>query len=413
MPKYFFRYPDTRQRSEFLQQFAEPSATAAFSPPNNDQLPIADLTPEGAALQAASGVEVFDDIEFHIDTGTPALATLPLNATLAQVMQQVGAPGAWNLTRGEGATIVVVDKGVADAPEFAQKHSPLSFSLDSSNPWDSAFGHGAMCASIAAGTNAAGGRYNGVAPAASILSVRVQSVLASEVYPAYTQLLNLRNQGSLLGPVVVNNSFGVQSCVPTATPADHPFFQILQDLAGAGMAPVFSAGNLHADGLCGNPPAACGPNTIWSANSLDSVLCVGAVDWNNSNQTLPHANSSRGPGQFSTAPGKPDCVAPTYGEVLQKGGYASSLWWGTSAAAPVVSGLLGLVFSRSLNLGVALTVREAFDIVLRTCRSLPAPHTCVGAGLVDCLAAVNAVGTGDNAPPTPARAGADPDLSAG
>jgi serine protease AprX len=404
MPKYFLRYRDPQKKGEFLQGLGGVAAAGSFLPEHDDQVLIADLAPESVALQSAAGAEIFDDIKFDFNAGAPVPATLPLNATLAQVMQQVGAPAAWKVTRGEGVTVIIVDQGVADAPEFAKKHSPLSFSLDGSSPWDSNLGHGAMCASIAAGTTAAGGRYNGAAPAASILSVRVVSLAASGVYPAYSQLLKLRSQGSLLGPVVINNSFGLQACLPPTTSSDHPFFQIIQDLAAAGIASVFSAGNLHADRLCGKPPTDCGPTTIWSANSLDSVLCVGAVDWNNSNQTLPHANSSRGPGQFSTAPGKPDCVAPTYGEVLRKGGYASDLWWGTSAAAPVVTGLLALIFSRSLSLGVALTVSDAFDIVRHTCRPLPAPYNCVGNGLVDCLAAVNAVGTGNINGLTPTNA---------
>src|SRR5450432_373504 len=142
MPKYFLRYRDPQKKGEFLQGLGGVAAAGSFLPEHDDQVLIADLAPESVALQSAAGAEIFDDIKFDFNAGAPVPATLPLNATLAQVKQQVGAPAAWKVTRGEGVTVIIVDQGVADAPEFAKKHSPLSFSLDGSSPWDSNLGHG-------------------------------------------------------------------------------------------------------------------------------------------------------------------------------------------------------------------------------------------------------------------------------
>ena len=393
MPRHFLRFETAEHRRRFVG--SQDRATVRHESRHDERLVIAELEQSRAEEHRAAGVQVFKDIHFvKTDGGAPAPGdqALPPNATLAQVVQQVRAPSAWGITRGQGVTVAILDTGVVDAPEFAQKHSPLSFSTDPTlNPWDSDDGHGVMCASIAAGTAAAGGRYDGVAPAAMVLSARAGGYDASDMYPMYDQLLQLRNSHALLGPVVLNNSYGMAVCQPPGDPPDHPFFQIIAAAGQAGMASVFAAGDWHATQLCHNSPSQCTPNTIWSANSLDAVLSVGAVDWNNSNQVLPHGNSSRGPGELAIAFPKPDCVAPTYGEVLRWHEYQSRPWWGTSASAPVVVGLLALVFSRSLQLGKQIPIPAAFDLVRQTCHRLPAAATCVGNGLVDCLTAVGAV----------------------
>jgi len=154
---------------------------------------------------------------------------------------------------------------------------------------------------------------------------------------------------------------------------------------------VFAAGNNHwylQD--CKNDPEACTPNTIWGVNSHDMVISVGTVNENDSNQdpSTPHPNSSRGPGQWAHSGTKPDCVAPTYGEVVWGCGYKNKEWWGTSGACPQVAGLAALLLSAN----PALSPKQVCDIIRRTCRRLSAPATCVGAGLIDCAAAVASAG---------------------
>jgi subtilisin family serine protease len=189
---------------------------------------------------------------------------------------------------------------------------------------------------------------------------------------------------------VVNNSYGAYQCTPPAISLTDPFPTIVQRAIGKGIVPVFAAGNNHVV-VCGNNPPACGPNTIWGVNSFDDVISVGTIDENNLMDQPPtspggysHRDSSRGPGQFAQRTTKPDCVAPTYGEVMWGCGYSAMEWWGTSGASPQVAGLAALM----LAVNPALTPREVQDIISETCVGLPLAKSCAGAGLIDCEAAI-------------------------
>src|SRR5262249_29385074 len=131
-------------------------------------------------------------------------------------------------------------------------------------------------------------------------------------------------------------------------------------------------------------PTKCSPNSIWAVNSMDEVLSVGTVNWNSRMDSGQHANSSRGPGQWATINKKPDCVAPTYGEVIWGSSYQVMEWWGTSGACPQVAGLAALLLSADSK----LTPAQVGDIIRQTCRAIQLPKTCAGAGLIDCEAAV-------------------------
>lgn len=241
-----------------------------------------------------------------------------------------------------------------------------------------------MCASIAAATDADGGRYNGVAPDATLLSART-NLLATDIYKLYDWVLARKRSGQITGPIVMSNSYGLYTCsAPSGLPQDHPYRQILLDAVSAGIVVVYAAGNNHHDVLCSHDPSKCSPNTIWSVNSMDEVLFVGTVNWNNRMDSGEHANSSRGPGQWAHVHKKPDCVAPTYGEVIWGSGYQVMEWWGTSGACPQVAGLAALLLSADPGLSPA----QVGDIIRQTCRDIQLPKTCAGAGLIDCEAAL-------------------------
>jgi subtilisin family serine protease len=263
------------------------------------------------------------------------------------------------------------------------KRSPSSVTFAYSDPWVDHVGHGSMCASAAGGSNARGGRFNGVAPDALLLSART-NLFSTDIYKIYDFLIEEKASGRI-GPLVISNSYGLYRCdPPPGLSEDHPYLDIVREAVANNIVVVFAAGNNHYDVLCNHDPTACGPNTIWGVNSIDEVLTVGTVNPDNLNDRGVHANSSRGPGQWARARIKPDVVAPTYGEIVWGNGYRVMEWWGTSGACPQVAGLAALI----LSVNPGLTPGQVGDIIRNTATPLGRPAECVGAGLINCEEAV-------------------------
>lgn len=353
------------------------------------------------------GAALFDDVQFQVlpgwdddavDENNPmdvwgAMPPNPSDGSLSDVLDQIGAPKAWETTRGRGVTIAVVDTGVAEGLREieAARRSPIDLETTFyGQHWQDTQGHGSMCAAIAAGSRRFGGCYDGVAPEATVISAR-SSLRSTDLFDIFDELVLAKTEGRLQGPVVISNSYGLYVCSPPRVlPQDHPFFSAVLTAIDNGMFVCFAAGNNHYDGQCRHDPTACGPNSIWGPNSHDRVVSVGTInrELTNCDPLTPHANSSRGPGEWANEWRKPDCVAPTYGEVPWGERYRRMKWWGTSGACPQVAGLAALILSAAPGLGpdkVAHVIRD-------TCCSLPQAKTCVGRGLIDCGAAVASLG---------------------
>lgn len=366
---------------------------------------IADLNPATANHLLTEGATLYEDVQFQIfDAGVPSDPSThfwrptaqPMleTANLASVTSQINAPAAWAITKGAGATIAIVDTGIAGTlREFAQpRRSNLDFaSLYKGRHWQDEQGHGSMCASIAAGSKTDGGRYDGVAPEATVLAVRTD-FSSTDLFLIYEDLIQAKTNQTINGPLVVSNSYGLYRCTPeNVLQQDHPYLKNVLAAIDAGITVIFAAGNNHVN-ICNQNPNADGPNTIWSVNSHDRVITVGSVDRNGSNQTPPnpHVNSSRGPGEWAVANKKPDVVSPTYGEVVWGDGYRVMDWWGTSGACPQVAGLAALIMAAAPT----LKPDKVADIIRNSARKLQGPDNCVGRGMIDCGAAVSAATAG-------------------
>lgn len=400
MPKYFLR---TESEGVLMQMMAllgdAPEMRAAKSRPG---VAIAELTPEEASALAQSEVQVYEDFEFAtFERGAPArrywdqpAPMAPDGPSLSDVLEHVRAPEAWEWTRGEGVTIAIVDTGICgDLDEFPDwKRHPLDLETAFHGAhWSDPRGHGSMCATIAAATDTAGGRFSGIAPDASVIAART-TLAATDIYSIYDELIAARQSGDISTPLVISNSYGLYRCSPlSGFQEDHPYLEIVLNAIDEGIPVVFAAGNNHYDVLCNHEPDECGPTSIWAVNSHERILSVGTVNADDSNQdpTTPHANSSRGPGQWAGALPKPDCVAPTYGTVVWSCEYRQMDWWGTSGACPQVAGLAALLLSSDPS----LTPAEIGDIVRETSRPTGAPAECVGHGVIDCEAAVRRAST--------------------
>ncbi len=118
------------------------------------------------------------------------------------VLDAVSAPSAWPMTKGQGATVAVIDSGVnpdvsdlagsvITGPDLTGVHTPPG------NPnWGV---HGTWMASLIAGHGHDGGGSGivGVAPAAKVLSIRVVTDRHDPGYSAYEHESDSRVQDAL------------------------------------------------------------------------------------------------------------------------------------------------------------------------------------------------------------------------
>lgn len=404
--KVFIRLKSTKDRKEYENTFrASATEDQPFAPVSLPDVLIASPTPDELTVLQNQEAEIYEDVKFgifQVDLSesqgfNPAFWATPAaddraSLSLLDVLDHIRAPEAWPKSRGEGVTIVVVDTGIdASLKEMpdAKRHAvdlPTDFQ---GLHWRDERGHGSMCAVIAAGSDAEGGRYCGVAPDARVVSARTM-FHSRDIVEIYDAIITMKISGQLSGPIVINNSYGVYACEPTvALPEKHPYLEVVRRAVAIGIPVIFAAGNNHYDVKCHHDPGADRPNTIWGANSDDAVLSVGTVNRRESNRdaNTPHANSSRGPGQWARNHPKPDCVAPTYGETVWGNTYRAMDWWGTSGAAPQAAGLAALLLSARPS----LHPQDVYDIICTSSRRIDGGPNCVGSGIIDCKAALDLV----------------------
>jgi subtilisin family serine protease len=254
---------------------------------------------------------------------------------------------------GQGVLVAIVDSGINVDYLVAQGKTPT---LDAARSWvpqpgltpgQLPVGHGTMCAFdvlIAA-------------PKATLLDVALlqstaggptpMSGVLSDAVRAYRHLIGVMTAPRRPGEarsLVVNNSWGMFHPTwdfPVGHPGNysdnpnHPFNRIVGQLERAGADILFAAGNCGPDcpdGRCQGVTA----NAIYGANSHPAVLSVAGVD--TTKQRVGY--SSVGPGRLTR--NKPDISGYTH--FRGSGVYPAD--GGTSAATPVVAGVVAAVRSK-------------------------------------------------------------------
>lgn len=292
-------------------------------------------------------IDVYADLEIEpLVTVNPGLKTIGTDADVARLLcvPQLQALG---LT-GKGSRIVIVDTGVDKSvvPVDDEGWSPedVAYEPGSADATDPLFGHGTMCA-FDARIAASLATFHDFA-----LLRRIGgglSTFLSDVLGAYGHLADLL-EGSWAGQaVIVNNSWAVynrNADLPVGTPGNysanmnHPVNQQIGALASLGADIVFAAGNCgnpNPDGRCGAKD--CGPGkSVHGANSHPDVTSVAGATID----ARRLAYSSQGPGAISSR--KPDVACYTHFAA----GPAGALHSGTSAASPVLAGLLAALRTR-------------------------------------------------------------------
>lgn len=334
------------------------------------------------------------------------LSTDPAADPPGHVLLDLGQ--AWRFSRGAGVTVAVIDTGVAPSPRLARLTGGGDYVSTGEGLSDCDL-HGTVVAGIIAARPAAADAFAGVAPEASIVSIRQSSGAydvsarsrsdddAPSVGAGYGPLSTLAKaivRAAESGATVINIS--ETACLTSTSRFDDDAIASALHLARKrDVLVVAAAGNVTESGGCReqNPVAPASSPMAWSgvatvatpAHFGREILTVGAVD---ALTGLPAEFSLRGPWVTVAAPGT-EIVSVTQGGKLidaLDGENGPRRLAGTSYAAAYVSGVAALVRARYPQ----LTADQVRERLIRTARGGSKDDPAVGAGVVDPVAALTA-----------------------
>jgi serine protease AprX len=308
---------------------------------------------------------------------------LPVHTCLDVSVPQIQVPSVWNEGyQGQGIKIGIVDTGIDPThADFEGRIAEMTSFVGGDGTDDN--GHGSHVAGIAAGTGAAsGGKYRGVAPAASLFSAKV---------------LDANGGGSMSGVMagiewaveqgvhVINLSLGSSGACDGTDALSTLCDQAVQQF---GIVLCAAAGN-----------AGPHPSTVGSPGCARWVITVGAVDDNDKVTNF----SSRGPTLDGRV--KPDIAFPGAGIVAAQAngtslgrivvpGYVELS--GTSMATPHATGTVALLQQALPD----LTPNQVKWALLSTALGLGDNPNNQGSGRADAFAALQKA-TGETPPALP------------
>lgn len=327
------------------------------------------------------------------------LASAPLDAdaprhvvSRAQALdgqRRIRAPEAMELEPGDPTvTVAVVDTGVVIGhPELQRRclagYDTVDLGLgrinDSTrligdsrgwdyNPYDEV-GHGCLVAGIIGARGFLVPR--GLAGAAMLLPIRVLAAARRDAAPS--RLIGIGALPDIdegikvavdLGAVVINMSLGspLDADDPHARP---PHQAVVRYAVRHGCILVAAAGN-------------SGQAQPFYPAALPDVIAVGSADAQGHRSRF----SSWGPHIALCAPGEGIVGVSRHGYQVSSG---------TSFASPYVAGAAAMLASCARRNGIRIDAALARDILCRSARPLPGPSEEVGAGLLDCAAALDAL----------------------
>lgn len=323
------------------------------------------------------------------DTCTsPAAAcfdSLPPNTLWESAVRLPDVPKKY---QGDGVAVAVLDTGVtptADLDGPAGSRVLARVDLTAEHDGIDRYGHGTHMAGLVAGNGAASQeRYEGAAPEADIVSVKVAGWDgATDVSAVIAGLQWIVANRDRYGIRVVNLSFGTDS---VQSPAVDPLDEAVERAWRAGLLVVVSAGNQGPLG-----------DTVTKPGDDPYVLTVGALDLEGTSTVV----DDQVPPFSSRGAGKPDLVAPGISIVSERApgstldafrplarvgdGYFKGS--GTSQAAAIVSGVAARLFEADPT----LTPDEAKAVLVQTANHTLAGLPGAGAGVVDAAAAIQRV----------------------
>ncbi|OLO28188.1 serine protease [Alkalihalophilus pseudofirmus] len=256
---------------------------------------------------------------------------------------------------GKGVTVAVIDTGVHPHQDLSARIVDfVDFINQRTDPYDDN-GHGTHCAGDALGDgSASSGRYQGPAPEANLVGVKVLNKMGSGSLETVMQGVEYCIQYNERNPEhkinIINMSLGAPA-LRYEDESDDPMVRIVNQAWEAGIVVCVAAGN-------------SGPEyeTIASPGISEKVITVGALD---DRDTVERDDddvasfSSRGPTIYGKD--KPDIVAPgvnivslrspkSFIDKLQKGNRVGSdyiILSGTSMATPICAGIVALMLEHN------------------------------------------------------------------
>jgi membrane-anchored mycosin MYCP len=359
--------------------------------------PVGPVAPQGPTEQKAAcgGGTVFPGSRFHLQTGADAM---------------LNYAGAWQFSRGAGQKIAVIDTGVAPNPRLPGLEGGGDY-VSSSDGLVDCDAHGTLVAGLIAASPGPDDAFAGVAPDATILSIRQTSTAYSAqgggaaqndpnaTSPGYgnTHTLALAIVRAVdLGATVINLS--EVACAPAGSGMDDTTVgQAVRYAFERNVVVVAAAGDINSEGLCNAQNEVRDPNLpladAWSSARTiaspswfsDYVLTVGSL----TPDGKPSDFSLRGPWVDVAAPGERiTSLNPTGAGLINAFPGAQGQLApinGTGFAAPLVSGVVALVRSRFPGLSAA----DVMDRVRRTAHTPQVgPNAATGCGVIDPIAAL-------------------------
>src|ERR1700733_10265703 len=215
-------------------------------------------------LAALPGITVTPDVPVSVQSTVESTGPhTPSDAFL----QQTGATQLFaNGDTGQGVTVAVLDTGIDDLPDFAGRLIGGVDLTGGNNPFQDSFGHGTFVAGLIAGNGASsGGQYEGEAPGADLVSVKVAGATGQTDLATVIEGVQWAVDNELAYNIrVLNMSLGFQ---PFESTVVNPLDQAVQAAWNSGIAVVASAGN-------------AGPSngTILSPGDDPLVITVGSLD---------------------------------------------------------------------------------------------------------------------------------------
>ena len=265
----------------------------------------------------------------------PAPADTVRNAEM-WVLNAINAPAAWQVTKGQGVTVAVIDSGVdpgvsdltgsvITGPDLTGVGTPPA------NPdWGM---HGTWMASLIAGHGHDGGDSGiiGIAPLAHVLSIRVITNSGDPGFARYEHQSQARHQRELATAInyAISHGAGVISMSLGDGAPSRPVLQAIQDALNRNIVILASSGN------SGNQASARaqGHAPLSFPADYPGVLSVAAVGQNGAPAGFSSDN-------LSVQVAAPGVQVPAQG---QDGGYW--LVSGTSPACALAAGVAALIRS--------------------------------------------------------------------